>query len=132
MPKSLSTSRTSIVQASSSQKSARSAPAKPEPAPSELAQPEKVRPHAARRPRSRFEPEYELLLRRLVEARKAAGVTQMEIAKKLGKTQSHVSMCENREREISIIDLWKWCEAIGISFSEFVREFEDEVNQTHR
>lgn len=130
MAKSLSTPHTSIVEASSSQKSARSAPTKPEPAPSELAQPEKVQPHAARRPRSRFEPEYELLLRRLVEARKEAGVTQMEIAKKLGKTQSHVSMCENREREISIIDLWKWCEAIGISFSGFVREFEDEVVQT--
>ena len=132
MSKSLSTSRTSIVQASSSQKSVRSTPTKPAPAPSELAQPEKARPHTARRPRSRFEPEYELLLRHLVEARKAAGVTQMEIAKKLGKTQSHVSMCENREREISIIDLWKWCAAIGISFSEFVRQFEDEVAQTHR
>lgn len=83
----------------------------------------------ARRPRSRFSPEYELLLRRLVEARKTSGVTQAQVAQKLGKAQSHVSMCESREREISIIDLWKWCEAIGTTLSEFTHRFEDEVRQ---
>ncbi len=80
-----------------------------------------------RRPRSRFEDEYGILLRRLVEMRKAAGITQVEVAQRLGKTQSHVSMCENREREISIIDLWRWCQAIGTTLNEFSRQFEDEV-----
>jgi len=70
-----------------------------------------------------------LLLQHLVEARQAAGVTQAQVAHALGKTQSHVSMCENREREISIIDLWKWCRAMGIPMSEFVRRFEDEVSR---
>ena len=77
--------------------------------------------------RSRFTDEYGLLLNRLIEARKAAEVTQEEVAAQLGKDQSHVSKCEHREREISIIDLWKWCTAIGIPVSEFMRQFEEDV-----
>jgi transcriptional regulator with XRE-family HTH domain len=80
-----------------------------------------------RRPRSRFEDEYGVLLQRLIETRKAAGVTQVQVAERLGKTQSHVSMCENREREISIIDLWKWCRALGTTMGEFTRQFEEEI-----
>lgn len=77
-----------------------------------------------RKPRARFNPEYERLLEKLIAARKAAGVKQEVVAKALGKTQSHVSMCESREREISIIDLWKWCLVIGIPLSGFIRELE--------
>jgi len=82
-----------------------------------------------KRPRARFTPEYGLLVDRLVAARKAAGVTQKQVAQSLGKEQAHVSKCEHRETEISIIDLWKWCMAIGIPVSEFMRGFEDEVKR---
>jgi DNA-binding XRE family transcriptional regulator len=68
-------------------------------------------------------------LGRVSEARQEAGVTQAQVARALGKTQSHVSMCESREREISIIDLWKWCGAIGISMGDFINRFEAEVRQ---
>ncbi len=54
-------------------------------------------------------------------------MTQVQVAERLGKTQSHVSMCENREREISIIDLWKWCRALGTTMGEFTRQFEEEI-----
>lgn len=66
-------------------------------------------------------------MQRLTAARKAAGVTQEAMAQALGKTQSHVSMCENREREISVIDLWKWCLIVGVDWSDFIRELEKEV-----
>ena len=74
--------------------------------------------------KSRFRPEYELLLARLVQARKDAGVTQMEVAARLGKPQSHVSKCETQEREISVTDLRLWCQALGILLGEFIREWE--------
>lgn len=80
-----------------------------------------------RKERSRFTDEYGVLLDHLVELRKRSGVTQIELARKLGKTQSHVSMCEQREREISIIDLWKWCNALGTSMTDFIRDFEAAV-----
>ncbi len=92
-----------------------------------------VRRHSSpsnRRPRARFAPEYEVLLHKLIAARKTAGVTQEAMAVALGKTQSHVSMCENREREISIIDLWKWCLTVGVDWSEFIQELEHEVTPT--
>ena len=81
----------------------------------------------SRQARSRFSDEYAVLLSQLIAARKAVGVTQVEIAARLGKTQSHVSMCENREREISIIDLWRWCSALDIKVSDFLREFEEAI-----
>lgn len=86
------------------------------------------RPHRPpRQARSRFSDEYGVLLDQLIAARRAAGITQVEIAARLGKTQSHVSMCENREREISIIDLWRWCAALNMKVSDFLRQFEDAV-----
>jgi len=84
---------------------------------------------SAQQARSRFSDEYGLLLQRLIEARLKAGVTQEEIARHLGKAQSHVSLCENRDREISIIDLWKWCDAIGVVMSDFIKQFEADVQQ---
>ncbi len=80
----------------------------------------------SRKPRARFAADYERLLEKLITARKAAGIRQEVIAKALGKTQSHVSMCESREREISIIDLWKWCLVLGIPLSDFISELEKE------
>jgi transcriptional regulator with XRE-family HTH domain len=86
--------------------------------------------HTSKQPRSRFSDEYGLLLTRLIAARKNAGVTQTEIASRLGKTQSHVSMCENREREISIIDLYRWCQAIDVKFSDFIADCQAEWELT--
>lgn len=85
-----------------------------------------------RKARSRFTDEYGVLLEQLVAARKRAGVSQKRVAEHLGKEQSHVSKCEHREREISIIDLMKWCEAIGISMSEFIKDFETTVKKLPR
>jgi hypothetical protein len=85
-----------------------------------------------RKARSRFTPEYGLMLEMLHEQTLQSGVTQQHIARHLGKSQSHVSMCWNKEREISFVDLWKWCEAIGINFTEFVARFEKAVKRSHR
>ena len=49
--------------------------------------------------------DYKALLRRLKRARKRSGLTQIEIAKKLGKPQSFVSKVENGERRLDIIEL---------------------------
>ena len=77
--------------------------------------------------KSRFTPEYELLLQRLVEARRAAGATQQQVADRLGKPQSHVSKCETQEREISITDLRLWCLALDLKISDFIRAWEEAI-----
>ena len=48
---------------------------------------------------------YNLFVRRLREAREAAGLTQSEVAQILGKPQSFISKCEIGERRLDIIEL---------------------------
>lgn len=49
--------------------------------------------------------EYKLLLSRIKGARKKSGLTQVQVAKKLGKNQSFVSKIESGERRIDVIEL---------------------------
>jgi len=48
---------------------------------------------------------YQELLNRLRTARLEAGLTQEEVAKRLGKNQSFVSRSETGERRIDVIEL---------------------------
>lgn len=80
-----------------------------------------ARPQKAR---TRFSEEYGVLLELLIELRLKAGVTQKQIAEAVGKSPQQVSMWECREREINVIDVWKWCNAVGIKTSKFYEVFE--------
>lgn len=77
--------------------------------------------------RSRFTPEYEVMIELLIAKRKAARITQLQVATVLDKPQSHISKCESRDREISIIDLLKWCQALDTTLSAFAEEFENDL-----
>ncbi len=79
--------------------------------------------------KSRFTSEYEVLLKRLIEARKSAGKTQYHIAAKLQKPQSHVSKCESKEREISITDLRLWCLELNIKVSDLIHQWEEDLEK---
>ena len=74
--------------------------------------------------KSAFSDEYAVFLRLLRQARTAAGVTQEELAERIGNTQSFVSKCERGERRLDFVEARAFCEAIGISFSKFARDFE--------
>jgi transcriptional regulator with XRE-family HTH domain len=60
--------------------------------------------------------EYAVLLREFRDARKRAGVTQIELAERVGESQSFVSKCERGERRLDAIELREFCRAIGITF----------------
>ena len=49
--------------------------------------------------------EYKQFLKRLREARLGAGLTQVEVAGKLGKPQSFVSKSESGERRVDAVEL---------------------------
>lgn len=74
--------------------------------------------------KSLYTREYQLLLERLRTVREEAGMTQVELAERLGATQSFVSKCERGERRLDAIELRTWCRAIGLSFPQFVLEFD--------
>jgi len=64
--------------------------------------------------------DYKLFLRELRSARKRGGLTQVDLAAKLGETQSFVSKCERGERRIDVVELRAFCRAIGVALSAFV------------
>jgi transcriptional regulator with XRE-family HTH domain len=56
--------------------------------------------------------------------RERQGMTQEQLAERLGVTQSFVSKCERGERRIDAIELRSFCRAMGISLLSFVAELE--------
>lgn len=76
--------------------------------------------------KSIYSEEYLLFLQGLRQAREAAGLTQEQIADRLGSkaTQSFVSKCERGERRIDIVELRAFCRAIGVPFGDFVQRIE--------
>lgn len=63
---------------------------------------------------STHNPDYQLLLTVLKAARKRAGVSQVDLAERLGNTQTFVSKCERGERRIDAVELVEFAEALGV------------------
>lgn len=75
----------------------------------------------AKRPRGAvYAPEYQYLLRRLRQARLARGLTQVEVAKSLRRTQSFVTKCELGERRLDPIDLARFAKLYRKPLSYFL------------
>lgn len=68
--------------------------------------------------KSIYSMQYRLFLDLLREARESGGLTQADVALKLGVTQSFVSKCERGERRLDIIEVRAWCQALDVSFME--------------
>lgn len=80
-------------------------------------------------PKSVFTNEYATFLRLLKETRREAGLTQTDLADRLGLTQSVVSKCERGERRIDVIELRAWCRAIGIRLGDFSEKLDRTLNR---
>lgn len=73
-------------------------------------------------PKSVFTDAYGVLLSKLVEARRTAGLTQVDLAKKLGRPQPFVSYVERGERRIDVVEFIIIAKAIGIDPASFIAE----------
>ena len=65
---------------------------------------------------------HEALRAFLVERRKSASLRQIDLAKRLGRTQSYVSNIEIGQKRIALIELIEWAEAIGFDPQEAITE----------
>ena len=78
-------------------------------------------------PRARFSQEHQVMLDLLIHARKEAGLSQAALAQKLDKVQSHVAAIEVGGRDITAVELFRWCRIVGLSFSQFASLFEQQL-----
>jgi transcriptional regulator with XRE-family HTH domain len=52
-----------------------------------------------------YQKAYKRFRTRLVQARQEAGLTQVEVAKRLGRPNSFISKCELGERRVDVVEL---------------------------
>ena len=78
---------------------------------------------------STHNPDYQLLLTVLKAARKRAGVSQVDLAERLGNTQTFVSKCERGERRIDAVELVEFAEALGVQPLELMGEYLEQRNR---
>jgi transcriptional regulator with XRE-family HTH domain len=62
---------------------------------------------------------YKKFLARLVQARRDSGLTQVEVAKRLGKARSFLSKCELGERRVDFVELQQLAKIYGKDISFF-------------
>jgi ribosome-binding protein aMBF1 (putative translation factor) len=73
---------------------------------------------------------YAVFLKVLRKARQDAGLSQVQLAQKIGEAQTFISKCERGERRIDVIELRTFCRAFGISLRQFVSSLERALSRT--
>ena len=63
---------------------------------------------------------YQIFLERLRTARHKAGLTQSEVATRLGRPQSFVSKCESGERRVDVVELDDFAKIYGKPITYFL------------
>ena len=81
--------------------------------------------------KSVFTDAYASVLATLIALRKQSGVSQVELAARLGKTQQFVSYLERAERRVDIVEFYAIVKALGADpetvFRDVVRNLPDQV-----
>ena len=59
----------------------------------------------------------------LRQVRLDAELTQLQVAEKIGQTQSYVSKYESGEQRLDLMELEAVCKAVGIELTNFVERY---------
>lgn len=73
-------------------------------------------------------PVHRSIVASLVRARVSAGLTQRELANKLGKPPSFVGKVESIERNLSVLEFVAWAAAVGIEPSDVLPATEGQID----
>ena len=79
-------------------------------------------------PRTLQSPKHRALKGLLIDARKAADLTQTEVARRVGRYQSYIAAIEIGQRRVDVVEFLGLCEAIGCD----PREIIDALSPTRR
>lgn len=72
--------------------------------------------------KSVFTPTYTRFRELLIQARQRSGLTQRQLAERLGTPQSYVSKFERGERRLDLIEFLEVADALQIDVGEFIRQ----------
>lgn len=70
---------------------------------------------------------YHRIVARLRAKREGKGLSQYQLSQILKVQQSYVSKIETCERRLGILELMNICEALDLSFIDFVREIDEDI-----
>lgn len=73
---------------------------------------------------------YQIFRSLLVAAREEAGLTQVNIAERLGKPQSFVSKYERGERRLDFTEFVELADLLEIDIADFVIRYQSVISQT--
>ena len=76
-------------------------------------------------PKSVYSEPYQIFIQLLRKERESTELSQEKLAIRLGKPQSYVSKIELGERQINLVELDEWCEALNISLIGFIQKWQD-------
>ncbi|HNH44160.1 MAG TPA: helix-turn-helix transcriptional regulator [Agitococcus sp.] len=68
-----------------------------------------------------YQERYKAFIKELVLARKASGLTQMQVAEKLSKPQSYIAKVEGADRKLDVMEFVELCEVIHQDPSELIK-----------
>ena len=63
----------------------------------------------------------------LQEARERRGLSQAQLAERLGCPQSRIARIETNQRRLDLVECRQYCAALGISLADLVAEFERRI-----
>ncbi len=66
-------------------------------------------------------PRHRALVEFVIEQRRAAGLTQVQVAKKLRRYQSYVTLLETGQRRLDIVEFMDIADAIGFDATAAIR-----------
>jgi transcriptional regulator with XRE-family HTH domain len=65
--------------------------------------------------------EYAYFVERLRKARLDAGLSQLQVANKIGRPQSHISNIESGQQRVDVIELKRFAKIYGKSINYFIK-----------
>lgn len=80
--------------------------------------------------KSIFQADYATFRAYLRARRRAAGLTQAQLAERLKQTQSFVSKCERGERRVDVVELRGFSRALDMTLAEFITGLETAIEAT--
>ena len=72
--------------------------------------------------KDKYDPDYKVIVSGLIALRNERGMTQTDVAERMGTDQSQISKFERLERRLDILDYVRYCRAIDSDPGELLRK----------